>query len=247
MSVGKTTADGTISIFTKDGITIHKGTYVLITCHGKLLLFGVCNDHGRYRIPLIQHRRQWQPRTPSKMACTVFNQGNNVYNLPSTEQAIKWMHAVCSYPVKSTWLKAVQAGNFIGWPLLTAKNIQKYYPGSAKTPKGHLNQTRKNVHSTKPKPPPFEDVHSDQLRGHKVQDVYTHTYQVCNTIFTDQTGQFPLRSQAGNKYIMVIWKLTAAPSSSNPSRIAQTPSSPALTPHSCSASVEPASHCTNTS
>jgi hypothetical protein len=73
----------------------------------------------------------------------------NVYDLPSTEQGIKWMHAVCGYPVKSTWLKAIAAGNFIGWPLLTVQNVKKYYPETSETPKGHLNQTRKNVRSTK--------------------------------------------------------------------------------------------------
>jgi len=57
------------------------------------------------------------------------------------------------------------------------------------------------LHSTKPKPPPFEDVHSNQLWGCKVQDVYTKIYQ---TIFTDQMGKFPLRSQADNKYIVVM-------------------------------------------
>ena len=204
MSVGKTADDGTVSIFTKDGVTIHKETDVLITCHGKPLLIGVRDEQGRYRIPLIQHCRQWQPRTPSKKARTALSQANSVYDLPSTEQAIKWMHAVCGYPVRSTWLKAVQAGNFVGWPLLTAKNIQKYYPDSVETPKGHLNQTRKNVRSTKPKPTPFEEPHSTQLRGRKVQDIYTKVYHVRDTIFTDQTGKFPQRSQAGNKYIMVM-------------------------------------------
>jgi hypothetical protein len=35
------------------------------------------------------------------------------------------MHAVCSYPVKSTWLKAGKAGNFVGWSPLMEKNIAK--------------------------------------------------------------------------------------------------------------------------
>jgi len=35
MSVGKTSDNGTISIFTKDGITVHKEQDVLITCKGK--------------------------------------------------------------------------------------------------------------------------------------------------------------------------------------------------------------------
>ena len=210
MSVGKTSDDGTISIFTKDGVTIHKEQDVLITCHGRPLLIGVRDEQGRYRIPLVQHRGQWQPRIPSKKARTVLSQAHSVYDLPSTEQAIKWMHAVCGYPVKSTWLKAVQAGNFIGWPLLTTKNVQKYYPDSAETPRGHLNQTRKNIRSTKPKPAPFEEIHSNQLRGRKVHDIYTTTYHVRDTIFTDQTGQFPVHSQAGNKYIMVMVEIDSS-------------------------------------
>jgi hypothetical protein len=54
MSVGKTANDGTISIFTKDGVTIHKETDVLITCKGEPILIGVRNEQGHYQIPLIQ-------------------------------------------------------------------------------------------------------------------------------------------------------------------------------------------------
>eukprot|EP00804_Cyclotella_cryptica_P022984 CCRYP_014977-RA/>CCRYP_014977-RA protein AED:0.29 eAED:0.29 QI:0/0/0/1/0/0/4/0/551 len=203
VSVGKTAADGTISIFTKDGVTIHKENDVLITCHGKLLLIGVCDEHGCYRIPRVQHQGQWQPRIPSKKANTVLSQAHSVYDLPSTEQAIKWMHVVCGYP-------AIQAGNFVGWPLVTAKNVQKYHPDSSETHKGHLNQTRINIHSTKPIPPPFEEVHSNQLRGREVQNIYTKTYQVRNTIFTDQTGHIRVCSQAGNKYIMVMVEIDSS-------------------------------------
>jgi hypothetical protein len=202
MSVGKLADDGTISIFTQDGVTVHKENDVLITCKGEPILIGVRDDHGRYRIPLTQHRDNWRPRHPSKRAKTVLQQANSVYDLPSTEQAIKWLHAVCGYPVKSTWLKAIKAGNFIGWPLLTEHNVKKHYPETCETPKGHLNQSRKNVRSTKPKP--FEEVHSNQLPGHKIKDIYTKVYDVRDTVFTDQTGQFPTRSQAGNKYLMVM-------------------------------------------
>ena len=81
-------------------------------------------------------------------------QANSVYDLPSTEQAIKWMHAVCGYPVKSTWLKAVEAGNYVGSPLLTARNVKKYYPETTETPKEHTNQSRKNVRTIRPKATP---------------------------------------------------------------------------------------------
>ncbi len=54
MSMGKTANDGTIFIFTKDGVTVHKETDVLITCKGEHILIGVRNERGRYQIPLIQ-------------------------------------------------------------------------------------------------------------------------------------------------------------------------------------------------
>ena len=72
------------------------------------------NKAGRYRIPLFQQRGQRQPRTPTKRTKKALGQANSVYNLPLTEQAIKWIHAVCGYPVKSTWIEAIKAGNFIG-------------------------------------------------------------------------------------------------------------------------------------
>ena len=53
MSVGKTADDGMISIFTKDGVTVHKEMDILITCKGEPILIGVRNEQGRYQIPLI--------------------------------------------------------------------------------------------------------------------------------------------------------------------------------------------------
>ena len=143
------------------------------------------------------------------------------------------MHAVCGYPVKSTWVKAIKAGNFVGWPLLTVKNVTKYYPDTVETQKGHMNQTRKNVRSTKPAGNTskggrknksrtttsadavshvkaqkrgargtsvsdanlvFKETNVLQLKGKKMQDVYTRVYGVMNTVFLDQTGQFLTRS-----------------------------------------------------
>jgi hypothetical protein len=108
-----------------------------------------------------------------------------------TEQAIKWMHAICGYPVKLTWLKAIKAGNYVGWPMLTERNVQKYYPMTIKTTKGHLNQTRKNVQSTKANGVPLETCNNSRLHCKKVHDWYTQTYMVRKTMFTNQTGQFP--------------------------------------------------------
>jgi hypothetical protein len=61
-----------------------------------------------------------------------------------------------------------------------------------------------NVRSTKAKTAPLETCDTSQLYGKKVQDSYTETYRVHNTMFSNQTGQFSTRSQQGMKYIMVM-------------------------------------------
>ena len=112
------------------------------------------------------------------------------------------MHALCGYPVKSTWIKDIQSGKFVGWPMLTTKKVQNYYPDTIKTPQGHMNQAQKNVISTKPKP--LETTDDNQLQGKKQRDVFTSVYDVRETICSNQTGQSPKRSLSGNKYIIVM-------------------------------------------
>jgi hypothetical protein len=96
MSVGKTSDDGTVSVLNKSGITVHREEDILITCKGEPILIGVHNVPGQYCIPLTQHQGHWQPWRPSKQAQKVLRQANSVYNLPSTEQAIKWTSEIDS-------------------------------------------------------------------------------------------------------------------------------------------------------
>ena len=92
MSVGKTSDDGNVSIFTDEKLQVYKEADVLITCIGKPILIGKRDERGRYRIPLIQTRQQWQPQTPSKKSKKFLQEANIVYDLPTAEEAIRWMH-----------------------------------------------------------------------------------------------------------------------------------------------------------
>ena len=142
---------------------VYKEEDVLITCRGKPILIGKRDERGHYRTPLMQTRGHWQPQTPTKESKKFLQEANIVYDLPTTEDAIKWMHAVCGQPVKSTWVNAIKAGNFKGWPMLNKRNVAKYYPDLTETPKVHLNQTRKNVRSTKPKTKPLKKTDASKL------------------------------------------------------------------------------------
>jgi len=72
----------------------------------------------------------------------------NAHDLPSVSALIHYLHAAAGFPVKSTWLAAIKAGNFASWPGLTYANASKFCPSSNKTIKGHLTQVRQGLRST---------------------------------------------------------------------------------------------------
>ena len=74
---------------------------------------------------------------------------NNVYELPSTQQVVRFLHAALGFPVKSTLIKAINHGNLATFPGLTVASVNKFFPESDETQKGHLKQTRQNIRSTK--------------------------------------------------------------------------------------------------
>ena len=69
----------------------------------------------------------------------------NVYNLPSTPQAIRYLHAAAGFPAKESWVKAINNGNYVTWPGLSAEMVSKHFPESVETQKGHLKKQRQNV------------------------------------------------------------------------------------------------------
>ena len=74
-----------------------------------------------------------------------------VYDLPSIEALIRYFYAGAVYPVHSTCLKSISAGNYSSWPGLTLTNATKYCPSAKATIMGHFVQKRQGVRSTKPK------------------------------------------------------------------------------------------------
>jgi hypothetical protein len=66
MSVEKTSDNGTVSVFTKEGIIVFKENNLLITCKGEPILIGIQDNQGQYQILLMQQLGHWQPQCPSK-------------------------------------------------------------------------------------------------------------------------------------------------------------------------------------
>jgi hypothetical protein len=123
------------------------------------------------------------------------------------------MYPVCGYLVKLTWLKAIKARNFVGWPMLTERNVQKYYPKTIKTAKGHLNQTRKNVLSTKVKQHRWKHATPPTSTARR--------YAMCTPKRTWYAIPTKQASSPSDLFVAINtswlwWKLTALPSLLNP-------------------------------
>jgi len=95
-------ADCTVA-FTRRTVTVFNPT-------GKAILTGWRERNGAklWRFSLCPNR---QPK-PSPSSCTASLQAFSAYDLPSVEALVKYLHASAGFPVKSTWLAAIKAGNY---------------------------------------------------------------------------------------------------------------------------------------
>jgi hypothetical protein len=128
-------------------------------------------------------------------------QCNHAHDNNNQKDLINYLHAAYFSPVKSTWITAIENGNFSSWPGLTEHAVEKHLSKSTSTTKGHLNQQRQIARTTKIKDAHVLVPEPNIYHGIKTQFVYAATIDA-GQIYTDQTGRFPVVSSKGNKYII---------------------------------------------
>jgi len=184
LSIGKLCDDNKIALFTKTKCIILNDITVLPRIQ-HLVELNTCLQGPRDPITKlwninINNSKEEKPQ-PS--------QANSVYHCTKLADIIDYHHLTMFSPVTSTWTTAINAGNFKTWPGLTAKRVQQYLRPSIATSKGHIKQIKQNIRSTK-----------SQMSNL----VYTKEYELSKLICSDQTGRFPVTSNRGNKYVMVV-------------------------------------------
>jgi hypothetical protein len=116
-----------------------------------------------------------------------------------------YLHAAAGFPTKDTWIAVVKAGNFATWPGLTEQSIKRHFPESNETQCGHLKKQRQHVRSTKQALQNQRMNNSPQTDTAPEKDIiHMSIFNTCDTVYTDQTGKFPITLNRGNKYIMVM-------------------------------------------
>ena len=110
----------------------------------------------------------------------------NAYDHPSVESLIRYFHAATGYPVRSTWLKSIIAGNYSSWPGLTLANATKYCPSATANIMGHLFQKRQGVRSTKKK---LTTTSPKEQQLPQVLSIELHIHLTpISKLYTDDTG-----------------------------------------------------------
>ncbi len=75
----------------------------------------------------------------------------NRIGAPTTEELVAFAHATLFSPALTTLEEALTEGWVTNFPGLTAASLRRHPPASIPMDKGHMDQTRQNQRSTKPK------------------------------------------------------------------------------------------------
>jgi hypothetical protein len=210
LSVKQPADNGYVTIFhpRDKGVTVHDENDIKLTLQQTALLQGWRDSQGLWRVALKPSVTNVNTNTIAMDRPAPTEAVYNVYELPSTRELVTFLHAVLGYPTKATLIKVARRGFLTSFPGLTVKNINKFFPESVETQKGHMRQQRQGVRSTKVFDEDATLEGFKQTPGVKHKDVYLRVYDATKKAMnTNQTGRVPIVSSRGNKYIMVAVEL----------------------------------------
>ena len=139
---------------------------------------------------------------------------------------VAFTHATLFSPALSTLTTALNRGYLPDFHGLTAKTLLSYPPASVPMIKGHLDQSRKNLRSTKAKTnaansstrphdkdeaaddddPTSSDFPPSEPKNNRTHHCFAAVCEpTTGQIHTDQTGRFIVASSTGNNYILVLY------------------------------------------
>ncbi len=122
-------------------------------------------------------------------------------------QLVRWHHACFGSPTRDSFATAVDNG-WINVPGLTAEHIRTYLPSLPATAKGHLDQHRQGIDSTKADTSTAtsseDETTSKTIAKREIFVRISPTHDLRNGLHSDQTGKFPVQSSVGHNYVMIF-------------------------------------------
>ena len=118
LSVSKLADAGYTTIFhpTNKGVTVHDNDDFKLTLNSPPLLQGWRQAGGLWTVPLVEEAK-------ISLELDVAEQANNVYDLPSSSEVVRFLHAALGFPPKATLLAAIWKGNLVTFPGLSVEDV----------------------------------------------------------------------------------------------------------------------------
>eukprot|EP00804_Cyclotella_cryptica_P017241 CCRYP_013143-RA/>CCRYP_013143-RA protein AED:0.47 eAED:0.43 QI:0/0/0/1/0/0/2/0/359 len=206
ISVTKMCDAGCQVVFAKGVCSIiHKGTLVMTGHKNK------CN--GLWYIPIQQTIHNTPFTIYPDTATTKKHVNNSVYHTTTLAETIQYIHQCCFLPTIDTFCKALDNDQLIGFPPITSTQVCKYLPKSTATAKGHLQRVRKHTQlSTRMQETETQVLNRnfrpiiDATTDFELFVGMTIAEQNNGTLYTNQTGAFPVISYHSNKYQFVVYE-----------------------------------------
>ena len=144
--IPKLADEGYTTVFNKYGASIYNDETTLITATSPPVLVSErCKHTGMWKLDLNPTTPLSTPEGQAAPNKTL----NIIFNLPSARETFLWYHASAGFPTKATFMDTVHNGNYSTWPKLIVTLINRYFPDSDETIKGHLKGQRQGIRSTK--------------------------------------------------------------------------------------------------
>ena len=103
---------GYITMLTPTELLIYDGIDLQMTVNKDVFIKGWRDANGLWRMPLEPSKSKH--KAPYSVLPKEFEESvNNVYELPSTKEIVRYLHACAGFPTKSTWIKAIKGGNYV--------------------------------------------------------------------------------------------------------------------------------------
>ena len=193
-----------VTITDKNKVAVFDGRKVTIKVTERAVIEGYRDRKtGLWRIPLRSKVENENMDTMIIDRPDPHHAISHVFELPSIAKTITYFHACAGFPPKETWIRAIRKGTFNTWPGLSVKAVNRHFPDSDETQKGHMKALRQGIRSTKQSAAPITAEVTTAEPMKKEHDIFVKVYDTQDLIYTDQTGAFPHVSSRGNRYIMV--------------------------------------------
>ena len=120
-----------------------------------------------------------------------------MYKLKTQPELVRYYHAAVGFPTKTSWLKAIINKQYASWPGLTWEAVNKNFPKSEETLKGHGRKTRSGLRSTKETPQIDDEEESEETtkltrpttkQKEAIIRIYNLSDETERLMYTDQTG-----------------------------------------------------------